>query len=128
MIKARNSRDNYMDERVGKERATPFPSCGGRAGDGGKTKTAHLSLALGIAIAVIAPLLIGAPVAHAGPVAPEMTILVEPQTLPPGQAGYVYVGGRYPLDVQVVLDGRPLTAFWAGDGYMTSRLRPARPS
>ena len=107
-----------MDERVGKEMTIPFPPCVGRTGDGGKTKTAHLSLGLGIAIAVIAALLIGAPVVQAGPIAPELTILVEPQTLPPGQARYVYVGGRYPLDVQVLLDGSPLTVFWAGDGYM----------
>lgn len=35
----------------------------------------------------------------------------------PGQAGYVFVGGGYPLDVQITLDGRPLEVFWTGSGY-----------
>jgi murein DD-endopeptidase MepM/ murein hydrolase activator NlpD len=71
----------------------------------------------GVLAAAVLSALVWAPVVRAEPVAPELTIVVEPQTLVPGQAGYVYVGGRYPLDVQVTLDSEPLVVFWAGDGY-----------
>lgn len=62
-------------------------------------------------------MLIRVPDVGAAPVGPELVIIVEPQTLVPGQAGYIYVGGRYPLDVRVELDGEPLRVLWTGYGY-----------
>jgi murein DD-endopeptidase MepM/ murein hydrolase activator NlpD len=63
-------------------------------------------------------LLITAPPAHAAPVAPGLSIVIEPRQLRPAQAGYVYVGGAYPLRLSVTFDGDPLETFWAGDGYV----------
>lgn len=53
----------------------------------------------------------------AAPVAPSLSIVVNPENLVPGQAGYAFVGGSYPLDVQMTLDGKPLDVFWTGSGY-----------
>jgi hypothetical protein len=82
-----------------------------------KPKCRRGIIGIGLLAAVFLSVFAWVPAARAWPVAPEITIVVEPQTLVPGQAGYVYVGGRYPLDVQVALDGSPLTVFWTGDGY-----------
>jgi murein DD-endopeptidase MepM/ murein hydrolase activator NlpD len=59
-----------------------------------------------------------APRAEAAPVAPGLSIIVSPLQLVPAQAGYAYVGGGYPLDVSVTLDGEPLDTFWSGHGYL----------
>lgn len=56
--------------------------------------------------------------AQAAPVAPGLSIIIAPTQLVPAQAGYVYVGGGYPLLVQVTLDGEPLHTFWSGEGYL----------
>lgn len=55
---------------------------------------------------------------HAAPVAPALSAAVTPLELVPAQAGYVYVGGGYPLQVSVTLDDAPLDVFWSGAGYM----------
>ncbi len=54
---------------------------------------------------------------NAAPVAPELSITVTPQDMVPGQAGYAFVGGGYPLHVEMTLDGEPMDVFWTGDGY-----------
>lgn len=53
----------------------------------------------------------------AAPVAPDVSITVMPTELRPADAGLVYVGGTYPLDVSITLDAEELPVFWAGDGY-----------
>ena len=35
----------------------------------------------------------------------------------PGQAGYAFVGGGYPLDVHMTFDGQPMKVLWTGSGY-----------
>lgn len=75
------------------------------------------SLALLAALAGAMGLAWAIPPASAAPVAPGLSIVVNPETLIPGQAGYVYVGGGYPLDVSASLDGDPLEVFWSGSGY-----------
>ena len=55
---------------------------------------------------------------YAAPITPEMSWSVGPRSLRPAQAGYAYVGGGYPLDVSISLDGKPLDVFWTGSGYM----------
>jgi hypothetical protein len=67
-------------------------------------------------VAVVIGLLFPAAVS-AAPIAPEISIIVNPEMLVPAQAGYVYVGGAYPLDVSVTLDGQPLEVFWSGSAY-----------
>jgi hypothetical protein len=57
------------------------------------------------------------PRSDAAPVAPSLSIVVNPQTLVPGQAGYAFVGGAYPLDVRMTLDNQPVEVFWTGSGY-----------
>lgn len=66
-----------------------------------------------LAFVVIAPL-----AAQAAPIAPTLSITVNPEILVPAQAGYIYVGGAFPLDVRVTMDGAPLDVFWSGEGYM----------
>lgn len=56
--------------------------------------------------------------ALAAPLAPGLSVAVQPRELVPAQAGYVHVGGGYPLDVTITLDGEPLAAYWTGDGYL----------
>jgi murein DD-endopeptidase MepM/ murein hydrolase activator NlpD len=58
-----------------------------------------------------------APRVRAAPVAPSLSVMVTPQDLIPGQAGYAFVGGGYPLQVAMTLDGAPLEVFWTGSGY-----------
>jgi murein DD-endopeptidase MepM/ murein hydrolase activator NlpD len=53
----------------------------------------------------------------AAPVAPSLSVAVNPENLVPGQAGYAFVGGGYPLQVEMKLDGKPLDVFWTGSGY-----------
>lgn len=72
---------------------------------------------LGLFLAALIVLLSAAPVVKAAPVAPDLTISVSPEFIRPAEGGVVYVGGRYPLDVTVTLEGEPLNVFWAGDGY-----------
>lgn len=57
---------------------------------------------------------------YAGPVAPTLSVTIVPDQLVPAQAGYAYVGGGYPLDVTVTLNGEPLDVFWSGDGYVAT--------
>jgi hypothetical protein len=54
---------------------------------------------------------------RAAPVAPSLSAVINPQELIPGQAGYGFVGGGYPLEVSMTLDGKPLEVFWTGSGY-----------
>jgi murein DD-endopeptidase MepM/ murein hydrolase activator NlpD len=54
----------------------------------------------------------------AAPVAPALSLTVTPTNLIPAQAGYAYVGGGYPLQVSITLDGAPLDVFWTGEGYL----------
>jgi murein DD-endopeptidase MepM/ murein hydrolase activator NlpD len=56
--------------------------------------------------------------ALAAPLAPALSVTVAPLEVVPGQAGYVFVGGAYPLDVSIKLDGQPLDVYWTGDGYL----------
>jgi murein DD-endopeptidase MepM/ murein hydrolase activator NlpD len=56
--------------------------------------------------------------ARAASIAPEITVEVRPTPIFPAQAGYVYVAGPYPLDVQGSINGQPLNFFWSGDGYV----------
>ncbi len=72
---------------------------------------------LGLVLAVWIVLLSAVPVVKAAPVAPDLTVSVSPEFIRPAEGGVVYVGGRYPLDVTVMLAGEPLDVFWAGDGY-----------
>jgi Peptidase family M23 len=75
-----------------------------------------------VRIASLSLLLIGllwplTPPARGAPVAPGLSVVVNPEELVPGQAGYVFVGGGYPLQVEVTLDNTPLEVFWTGSGY-----------
>lgn len=54
----------------------------------------------------------------AAPIAPSLEIRVNPPEVVPAQAGYVYVGGGYPLRVSITLDHAPLDVYWFGAGYM----------
>jgi hypothetical protein len=54
----------------------------------------------------------------AAPVAPGISITITPTDLLPGQAGYVFVTGGYPLNVEATLDGQPMDVFWTGEGYL----------
>lgn len=55
---------------------------------------------------------------RAAPIAPTLSITINPDKLVPAQAGYVYVGGAYPLNVLITMDDQPLDVFWTGEGYM----------
>ena len=72
------------------------------------------SVLLLLAVGIVLPV----PAAHAGPVAPALSVVVSPTELVPAQAGFVYVGGGYPLSVSVTLDDAPLDVFWSGEGYI----------
>lgn len=67
---------------------------------------------------LLAALAIPAQAALAAPIAPGISVIVNPLDLVPAQAGYVHVGGAYPLDVTVSLDGEPLPVYWTGEGYL----------
>ncbi len=77
-------------------------------------------------IALFASLLVAAsaammplPVAHAAPIAPGgISITIAPTQLAPAQAGCVFVGGAYPLQVSANLDSSPLDVFWTGEAYV----------
>jgi hypothetical protein len=56
--------------------------------------------------------------AQATPIAPGISITITPTNLLPGQAGYVFVTGGYPLDVNATLDSQPMDVFWTGEGYL----------
>ncbi len=71
------------------------------------------------AIILLVTLLAPAQAALAAPIAPDISVVVNPTELVPAQAGYVHVGGAYPLDVTVDLDGEPLPVYWTGEGYLT---------
>ncbi len=73
-----------------------------------------LALALGLVC-----LLAGRPgeAARAAPVAPGLSAGVAPFDFAPGQAGFASVGGAYPLQVEISLDGKPLEVFWSGGDY-----------
>lgn len=78
----------------------------------------RLSRLLGLAALLIsAYFALSVPPSAAAPIAPSLSIVVNPQELVPGQAGYAFVGGGYPLDVQMTLDGQPMEVFWTGSGY-----------
>ncbi len=68
--------------------------------------------------AVLMVLVIIPHAAQAAPVAPGLSIVIAPEQLVPAQAGYAFVGGAYPLDVSITLDGQPLDTFWSGQGYI----------
>lgn len=70
------------------------------------------------AVVVLALLAVPARAVQAAPLAPGISIAVHPLELVPAQAGYVHVGGGYPLDVAVALDGEPLPVHWTGEGYL----------
>jgi murein DD-endopeptidase MepM/ murein hydrolase activator NlpD len=72
-----------------------------------------LTCATLLTVALISP-----HIASAAPIAPSLSVIVNPRTLRPGQAGYVFVGGAYPLEVTVALDDISLDVFWSGDGYI----------
>jgi murein DD-endopeptidase MepM/ murein hydrolase activator NlpD len=55
--------------------------------------------------------------ALAAPISSGLSISVAPLELVPGQAGYIHVGGGFPLDVTASLDDQPLEVFWSEDGY-----------
>jgi murein DD-endopeptidase MepM/ murein hydrolase activator NlpD len=76
-------------------------------------KTAALACAAFLTITLTHP-----HIADAAPIAPNLSITVNPRTLRPAQAGYVFVGGAYPLEVTVMLDDTALDVFWSGDGYV----------
>ncbi len=57
-------------------------------------------------------------VALAAPLVPALSVTVAPRELVPAQAGFVAVGGAYPLNVSVTLDGEPLAVYWTGSGYL----------
>lgn len=56
--------------------------------------------------------------ALAAPIAPGISISIQPETLIPAEAGFVHVGGGYPLDVTVTLDGEDVPIYWSGKGYV----------
>jgi hypothetical protein len=56
--------------------------------------------------------------ASAAPIAPSLSVKIVPTEVIPAQAGYIYVGGGYPLRVSITLDGTPLDVFWSGAGYL----------
>ena len=70
---------------------------------------------------LVAGLLVGCfllpQVVYASPIAPTLSVTIAPEQMVPASAGFVYVGGGYPLSVTVTLDGQPLTVFWTGEGY-----------
>ena len=55
---------------------------------------------------------------HAAPITPSITVTFRPEEFVPGQAGFIYITGGYPLETRILLDGSPLTAFWTGEGYI----------
>ncbi len=74
---------------------------------------------VGVFLSIVSLLILSEPVtlAEAAPVAPDLSVKVVPQEVVPAQAGYIYVGGGYPLRVSIVLDNTPLDVFWSGTGY-----------
>ena len=74
---------------------------------------------LGVCLAIIMLLIVG-PVesSRAAPITPSISVKIIPSEVVPAQAGYIYIGGGYPLQVLVSLDDRPLTVFWSGSGYI----------
>lgn len=75
---------------------------------------------VGLCLAIVSLLAVAEPMeaAKAAPVAPSLSIRVVPQEVVPAQAGYIYVGGGYPLRVSIALDDAPMDVFWAGTGYV----------
>jgi hypothetical protein len=72
-------------------------------------------------ILLILAILLTLPAPHisAAPVAPSLSITITPLEAVPGQAGFVYVSGGYPLEVAVYLDESQLTVYWTGDSYLS---------
>lgn len=56
--------------------------------------------------------------ASAAPITSTLTASIAPTGLVPGQAGFGFVSGGYPLDVSVTLDDAPLGVYWTGKGYI----------
>jgi murein DD-endopeptidase MepM/ murein hydrolase activator NlpD len=54
---------------------------------------------------------------YASPITSNLSVAIVPEQMVPASAGFVYVGGGYPLRVSVSLDGQPLSVFWTGEGY-----------
>lgn len=75
---------------------------------------------VGMLLAIVSLLTVAKPaeLVKAAPVAPNLSIKVVPLEVVPAQAGYIYVGGGYPLRVSISLDDAPLDVFWAGTGYI----------
>lgn len=75
---------------------------------------------MGVLLAIAFLLILARPLefAQAAPIAPSLAIKVNPQEVVPAQAGYIYVGGGYPLRVSITLDNVPLDVYWSGGGYI----------
>nr|MBN1229477.1 M23 family metallopeptidase [Anaerolineae bacterium] len=58
--------------------------------------------------------------ARAGPIGTGLSVSILPTELVPGQAGFVFVLGDYPLEIDARLDGVPLEMMWAGKGYVAT--------
>lgn len=56
--------------------------------------------------------------AFAAPISPSIAVTIRPEEFVPGQAGFIYITGGYPLETRILFDGSPLTAFWTGEGYI----------
>lgn len=54
----------------------------------------------------------------AAPISPGLSIQLVPSEVVPAQAGYIYIGGGYPLQVSVTLDNTPLDVYWSGSSYL----------
>ena len=55
---------------------------------------------------------------QAAPVNPGLSLSITPREVIPAQAGFVFIGGPYPLDISATLGDAPLAVFWSGEGYI----------
>ncbi len=81
-------------------------------------KHLHLLLTAFLAVCLTALAVAPAHPVQAAPISPGLSITVNPHELRPAEGGYVFISGGYPLNVKVTLDGKPLDAYWTGDGYL----------
>lgn len=85
----------------------------------GKIASNAVRRSIGIFLTIVSLVFLSEPtLAKAAPLAPSISIKVIPSEVVPAQAGYIYVGGGYPLRVSITLDGAPLDVYWAGNGYI----------
>lgn len=71
-----------------------------------------------LVLLLIALMLATADGAQAAPVSPGLSISITPREVIPAQAGFVFIGGAYPLEVAATLGGEPLAVYWSGEGYI----------